>query len=348
MLTLLRILVMVVKAVLTTRADLVIENLALRQQVAVLKEKRPKPSLTAADRLLWVALKQSWPRWADALIIVKPETVVAWHRAGFRLYWRWKSRARGKPGRPPIASEVRDLVRRMAAENPTWGAPRIHGELRMLGFHVAERTVQRYMPKRPAPVGSVERWTAFLRNHAAAIAAMDLFTVPTATFRVLYVFVAIHHASRRVLHVNVTANPHSAWVVQQLREAFPGDDVPRHLIHDRDSVFSALVDGAVTSMGITPKRTSYRSPWQNGLCERWIGSCRCELLDHVVPFGEAHLRHLLLAYVRYYHDDRTHLGLGKETPAGRPVTGRPADDAKVVGFPRVGGVHHRYEWRDAA
>jgi hypothetical protein len=206
-LTLLHILLAVVRAVLTNRAELVIEYLALRQQVAVLKEKRPKPSLSAADRLFWVALKRSWPRWADALIVVKPETVAAWHRAGFRFYWRWKSRGRGKPGRPPIALEVRDLVRRMALENPAWGAPRLHGEPRMLGLDVAERTVQRLIPRRPAPQGSVERWTAFLRNHASAIADMDLFTVPTATFRILYVLVAIHHASRRVLHVNVTTSP---------------------------------------------------------------------------------------------------------------------------------------------
>jgi transposase InsO family protein len=204
----------------------------------------------------------------------------------------------------------------MAVENPTWGAPRIHGELLKLDFEVAERTVQRYMPRRPAPSGSVERWKAFLRNHADGIAAMDFLTVPTATFRVLYVLVVIHHASRRILHVNVTAHPGTQWVVQQLREAFPGDDVPRHMIHDNDSLFGDVVDAAVRSMGIKPKRTSYRSPWQNGLCERWNESCRRELLDHIVPFGEAHLRRLLLEYVRYYHLDRSHLGLAKETGIG--------------------------------
>ena len=289
-----------------------------------------------------------WPGWKDLLVVVKPETVLRWHRAGFRLFWRLKSTLTAKPGRPGLEPEIRDLIRRMALENPTWGAPRIHGELLKLGFDVAERTVPRFMPKRPAPPGSLESWKTFLRNHAPDIAAMDFFAVPTLSFRVLYVFVAIQHGSRRILHVNVTEHPGSQWLVQQLREAFPGDEVPRHLLHDRDCIFSDLVDGAITSMGIEPKRTSFRSPWQNGLCERWIGSCRRELLDHVVPFGEAHLRRLLLEYVRYYHDDRTHLGLGKETPARRPVIPRPSRGANVVSLPRISGVHHRYEWRDAA
>ena len=217
----LRILVVFVRAACASKSDLMIEVVALRQQVAVLKAKRPRPPLADADRRFWVALRDLWPRWRDALMIVKPETVVGWHRAGFRLFWRWKSRPRGRAGRPKTGREIRDLVRRMASENATWGAPRVHGELLKLGFDVAERTVQRYMPRRPASPGSVDRWKAFLRNHADGIAAMDFLTVPTATFRVLYVLVVIHHASRRILHVNVTAHPATLWVVQQLREAFP-------------------------------------------------------------------------------------------------------------------------------
>ena len=217
MMTMIRILLDVLQAVLTTKSDLILENLALRQQVAVLKGKRPRPNLVDGERRFWVALREAWPRWAEALIIVKSETVVGWHRAGFRLFWRWRSRPRGRLGRPPTARELRDLLRRMARENPTWGAPRIHGELLKLGFDVAERTVLRYMPKRPAPTGSLERWKTFLRNHALDIVAMDFFVVPTVSLRVLYVFVAIHHGSRRVLHVNVTRHPSSPWVVQQLR-----------------------------------------------------------------------------------------------------------------------------------
>jgi transposase InsO family protein len=348
MLTLLRILLSTAFSSLQTPRDLAVENLALRQQLAILMRTSPRPRLTAVERSFWVTMSRLWPGWKDALIIVKPETVVRWHRAGFRLFWRMKSTLTARPGRPGLPRETRDLIRRMARENPTWGAPRIHGELLKLGFVVAERTVQRYMPKRPAPSGSVERRKTFLRNHAPDISAMDFFVVPTVSFRVLYVFVAIHHASRRVLHVNVTDHPSPPWVVQQLREAFPGEDVPCFLIHDRDSIFSDRVVGATRNMGIESKRTSYRSPWQNGIAERWIGSCRRELLDHVVPFGEAHLRRLLFQYVRYYHDDRTHLGLGKDTPGGRLATSPPSRSATVVALPRIGGVHHRYEWRDAA
>lgn len=325
-----------------------VEILALRQQLAILKRASPKPRLTNAERSFWVLLSTLWPGWRDFLVIVKPETVVRWHHAGFRLFWRAKSSLFTRPGRPGLTRETIGLIRQMTLENPTWGAPRIHGELLKLGIDVAERTVQRHMPKRPAPPDSIERWKTFLRNHAPDISAMDFFTVPTVSFRVLYVFVAIHHGSRRVLHVNVTAHPNSPWVVQQLREAFPGDDVPRFLIHDRDSIFSESVVGSARAMGIESKKTSFRSPWQNGICERWIGSCRRELLDHVVPFGEAHLRRLLLEYVRYYDEDRTHLGLGKDTPNTRPVIPRPMDQAQVVSIPRVGGLHHRYEWREAA
>ena len=341
------LLVQTVRALFRSRADLALENMALRQQVAVLKQKRSRPPLSGTDRAFWVALRQTWKHWANALIIVQPETVVKWHRKGFKLYWRWKSRPRGA-GRPRADREVRSLIRKMATDNVTWGAPKIHGELLKLGFYVSERTVSRYMPRRPAPPDAIERWKTFLRNHRSEIAACDFFTVPTATFRVLYVFFLIHHDRRQLLHFNVTFHPTAAWVIQQLREAFPWDTNPRYLIFDRDSKFSPAVDGAIRSMGTESVRTAYRSPWQNGVAERWVGSCRREMLDHVVVLGEEHFRRLLGEYVRYYREDRTHLALGKDTPIPRAVTPKPCPDARVVALPRVGGLHHRYEWKQAA
>jgi putative transposase len=243
------------RALLRDRADLALENLALRQQVAVLAERRPRPRLSTTDRLFWVFLRRLWSRWADVLVVVQPDTVVRWHRLGFRLLWRWRSRP-GRPGRPRIDSELRDLIRQMARENPTWGAPRIHGELLMLGFDIAERTVSRYMPRRPAPGDVVERWKVLLRNHQEAIVGMDFFTVPTATFDILYVLVFVHHARRRVVHLAVTKWPTAAWVVQQLRKAFPFDEGPRFLIFDRDAKFSTAVVAAIRSFGIQPSQTA--------------------------------------------------------------------------------------------
>ncbi len=229
-----------------------------------------------------------------------------------------------------------------------WGAPRIHAELTKLGFLVSEMTVSRYLPRRPAEPDQVKRWIAFLRNHKDDIAAMDLFTVPTASLRLLYGFFVIEHGRRHILHFNATVHPTAAWVIQQLREAFPYDTAPRYLIFDRDATFSTAVVDFIKAMGTKPHRTSYRSPWQNGTAERWIGSCRRELLEHVVVLGERHLVRLVRAYISYYHEDRCHLGLNKDTPNVRAVTQRPSPTAKVVALPRVGGLHHRYEWREAA
>ena len=272
-------------------------------------------------------------------MIVSPETVVRWHRSGFALYWRAISNVR-QVGRRRLSKEVRNLIFRMATENPTWGAPRIHGELLMLGFDVSERTISRWMRRAPRDPEPAKRWLAFLRNHREAIAAMDLFTVPTITFRVLYCCFIIGHGRRRILHFNVTPHPNSLWIVQQLREAFPYQSAPRFLIFDRDAKYGLEVPIAVRSMAIRPIRTSFRSPWQNGIAERWIESCRHDLLDHVIAFNERHLKRLLSEYVRYYHEDRTHLGLGKQTPA---VTVRSRNQGTVVSRPRLGGLHHRYD-----
>jgi putative transposase len=330
-----------------SRSDLQIENLALRQQLAILTAKRPRPRMRLADQSFWLGLRRFWPRWKEALVIVQPATVVRWHRQGFRKYWTWKSRRRAT-GRPSTRAEIRALVRRLASENPTWGAPRIHGELLMLGFDVSERTVSRIMPRRPPDPEARQRWRNFLRNHREVLAAMDFFTVPTATFRVLYVFFAIHHARRTVLHVRVTAHPTAGWIIQQLREAFAYDAVPRYLIFDNDKKYGTDVLAVIEHMGIRRKQITPCSPWQNDAAERWVETVRRDLLDHVIVVNERHLRRLLSEFVAYYHDDRTHLGLGKGTPSRRVPVSKPDGDAAIVGHPRIGGLHHRYEWRQAA
>jgi putative transposase len=305
-----------------------------------------RPRIHAADRAFWVVLHRLWTRWADVLVIVKPDTVVRWHRAGFRLYWRWISRRGSRRGRPPVDAEVHGLIRRMAFDNG-WGAPRIQGELLMLGFDVSERTISRYLRGLHRRPEARQSWLTFLHNHREAIAAMDLFVVFTVSFRLLYVLFIIRHGRRQIMHFNVSEHPSATWVVQQLRDAFPFDSAPRHLIFDRDSIFSAEVVATIRAMGIKPTRTAYRSPWQNGAAERWVGACRQELLDHVVVLNEAHLRRLLREYVAYHHEDRTHCGLAKQTPMRRAVQRRRSASAKVIALPRVGGLHHRYEWRGA-
>lgn len=319
--------------------SLLLENLALRQQLVVLKRRHPRPSLGTFERLFWVVARRVWSGWKQSLIIA-PETVVRWHRAGFCLYWKLVSRARRQVGRRPTSKEVRDLIFRMVAENPTWGAPRIHGELLMLGFNVSERTISRWMKRAPKGPDPAQRWLAFLRNHREAIAAMDFFTVPTVTFGVLYCFFVIRHDRRRILHFNVTRHPASWWIVQQLREAFPLESAPRFLIFDRDAKYGMEIPTAVRCLKMDPVRTSFESPWQNGVAERWVESCRRDLLDQVIAMNERHLKRLLSEYVRYYHEDRTHLGLGKGTPNGRS---RALASGRVLSQERVGGLHHRYD-----
>lgn len=293
--------------------------------------------------MFWVMIKRTWSNWKDALVIVTPETVVVWHRAGFRLYWQWRSRHQNALGRKPVSKELRDLIFRMVAENPTWGAPRIHGELIKLGFEISERTVSRWVRRAPKNPEPARRWKAFLQNHREAIAAMDFFTVPTLTFQVLYCFFVIAHDRRRILQCNVTRHPTGLWITQQLREAFPFDHGQRFLIHDRDRKFGETVASTVTDVGLSPVATSLRSPWQNGVAERWVGSCRRDLLDHVIPLNERHLKRLLSEYVRYYHHDRTHLGLEKDTPNPRARTEQKRG-SRILSFQRLGGLHHRYDW----
>jgi len=344
-----RVLISALVSGLRSRRDLVFENLALRQQLATVLQKH-QPRIRPADRVFWILLRRFWSKWADAVIIVKPKTVVAWHRAGFALYWRWLSGSGRGPGRPSVDKQIRDLVRRMATENG-WRATRIHGELLKLGFQVSERTVSRYLCRSDPRPEQRQSWLTFLRNHRELIVAMDFLVVPTATFRLLYVWFAIGHARRQVLHWSVTEFPSAPWVVQQLREAFSFDVAPqllKYLLFDRDPVFSAEVIQTMTSMALSPKRISYRSPWQNGVAERLVGSVRRELLDHVIVLHEEHLRRLLHEYWAYYHEDRTHLGVDKDTPASRTVERRPSAVAAVQARRRVGGLHHRYGWRLAA
>jgi putative transposase len=346
MLRLLRALFPVLGSAFRSRRDLVLENLALRQQLSTLAF-RQRPSIRPADRAFWVTLRWLWSGWKNVLLIVQPETVVRWHRAGFRLYWARLSRRSRPPGRPPLPPEVRDLVCRMAVDNG-WGATRIHGELLHLGIDVSERSISRYLRSLPRRPRSGQSWTTFLKNHRLGIAAMDFFTVPTATFRVLYVLFVIGHRRRDVAWFGVTSSPTAAWVIRQLREAFPFENVPRFLLFDRGGSFSAEVLSTLRSMSVEPVRTGFRCPWQNGVAERFVATVRRELLDHVIVLNDRHLRLLLAEFVAYYQADRTHLALDKDSPAGRPVEPRPRPTASLVGLPRVGGLHRRYTWRCAA
>jgi transposase InsO family protein len=282
---------------------------------------------------VWLA--RAWNNWRTALVIVKPETVLAWHRRGFRLFWTWKSRRR--TGRPTVPSDVRALIRTMSRANQLWGAPRIHGELLKLGIDVCQATVAKYMvrPRRP----SSQTWRTFLANHVGQVIAADFFVVPTATCRLLFVLVILAHERRRVVHVAVTEHPTAAWTAQQLREAFPWDHSPRYLLRDRDHAFHAWANTA-TAMDIQELLTAPRSPWQNAYVERFIGSARRECLDHVLVFNATGLQRLMKLYCAYYERSRTHLSLNKDAPIPRPIA--PAD-GRVVAIPQVGGLHHRYE-----
>ena len=275
-----------------------------------------------------------------ALVIVKPETVIAWHRRGFRLFWTWKSRRR--TGRPTVPRDVRTLIRTMSEANPLWGAPRIHGELLKLGIEVCQATVAKYMVRNGQPPS--QTWRTFLANHAGQAVAADFFVVPTVTCRLLFVLVLLAHERRRVVHVTVTDHPTAAWTAQQLREAFPCNEAPRYLLRDRDHAFNAWANTA-TAMDIHQILTAPRSPWQNPYAERLIGSIRRECPDHVIVLGERHLRGVLAAYIAYYHEWRSHLSLEKDAPV--PRAAQPPACGTVVQVPHVGGVHHHYERRVA-
>jgi putative transposase len=324
-----------------SRAALELKLVALQHQLAVLRRQRPgRPQLSSLDRLLWMLLYRIWPQIIDAMVLVKPATVVAWHRKGFRFYWRWRSR---RSGRPRINPEIRDLIRRMSNANPLWGAPRIHGELLKLGIKISQATVGRWMPWRPKAPSPT--WRSFLRNHLLDIAAIDMFVVATATFQLLYALIVLSLDRRRVVHFEVTPNPRQDWLSRQMTEAFPWETGPRYLLRDRDKSYGPAFRHRVRAMGITEVITARRSPWQNPYAERLIGSIRRECLDHVIIFSERHLRRVLSSYFQYHHDTRTHLSLGKECPRPRPIQFPSAGN--IIAFPEVGGLHHRYERRAA-
>ncbi|MCH7597397.1 MAG: transposase [Planctomycetes bacterium] len=331
-----RIVVTVFGAFVRDRSELVIENLALRQQLAVLQHKSKRPRLRKCDRVFWALLSRIWPNWRSALLLVRPDTVVRWHRQGFKLFWRWKSRF--KVGRPRIDAEIRRLIRRMSRENPTWGVPRIQSELVLLGHTVSEATVRKYRIRKRNP--PPQTWRTFLDNHLTDIVAIDFFTVPSATFRLLFAFVVLRHDRRHVVHFNVTAHPTAAWTAQQIVEAFPEETTPRFLIRDRDGIYGHVFQRRVRNMNIEEVVTAPRSPWQNPYVERLIGSIRRECLNHVIVLNERHLRRILRSYFAYYHESRTHLSLNRNSPVKREV--EPPHLGRVVAIPQVGGLHHRY------
>ncbi|MGB2985105.1 MAG: integrase core domain-containing protein [Phycisphaerae bacterium] len=332
-----RILVLFFRGVLRNRTELAAENLALRQQLAILQQKSKTPRLRKRDRIFWAILSRIWTGWRSALLIVQPDTVVRWHREGFRLFWRWKSRT-GKVGRPKIRAEIRNLIRRMSRENPLWGTPRIQSELALLGHVVAESTIDEYRvhPRKPPS----QTWRAFLDNHFKDIVAVDFFTVPTATFRILFAFVVLRHDRRYIVHFNVTSHPTAEWAAQQIVEAIPFDDAPRFLIRDRDGIYGERFRERVANMGIEEVMIAPRSPWQNPYCERLIGSIRRECLDHVIVINERHLRRILRSYCDYYLNSRPHLSLDRNAPTEREV--EPPSRGRVIAIPQVGGLHHRY------
>src|SRR3982074_3099290 len=335
MVTFLPQLLLAIRSRLPRRARLEAENLILRQQLVVLRRKSPtRVRLWNIDRLLLVWLYRLYPSLLDAIIVVQPETVIRWHRCGFRAYWRWKSRHVG--GRPRIDSELRALIRRMSRENPLWGAPRIHGELLMLGIEVAESTVSRYMVRHRRPPS--QGWKTFLRNHAAGIASLDLFLVPTISFRLLYGFLILRHSRRELLWLGVTAHPSAEWIARQLTEAYGWQQAPRYVVRDRDCVYGDVFLRRLRAMGIRDRPIAPRSPWQNECAERLIGSIRGESLHHVVVFGEQQLRHLLHSYQKYYNEARTHLSLNKDAPIPRAVQ----TVGRTLAVSILGGLHHQY------
>jgi putative transposase len=327
-----------VVALFRSRASLCLEILALRHQVAIYKQAVRRPRLHPTDRLFWVWLSRLWSGWQNVLALVQPRTVIAWQRKRCRAHWRRLSQ-RGTPGRPALAKEVRDLIRQMWQANPTWGSPRIVGELRKLGIEVAKSTVEKYRtrPKKPPS----PTWKTFLKNHVQDLVALDFFVVPTVTFRVLFVLVILAHERRRIVHFNVTEHPTAQWTAQQVVEAFPWDEAPRYLLRDRDRIYGTHFRRRVRHMGIKEVVTAPHSPWQNPYVERLIGSIRRECLDQVIVLHERHLQRLLTDYFAYYHHWRTHLSLAMDCPKSRPI--QPPDRGQVIAVPEAGGLHHHYE-----
>jgi len=318
-----------------SKSRLEAENVALRHQLAVLRRKvRGRLEFTNGDRWFFVQLYRWFPSVLSVIAIIQPETLVRWHRAGFRRYWHWKSRSLA--GRPQIDADLRALIRQMSTDNPLWGAPRIHGELLKLGFAVAQSSVAKYMVKRRGPPS--QGWHTFLHNQAPNIAAMDLFVVPTISFNLLYIFVIVRLGRRELVWINVTINPTAEWLARQITETFPWNEAPRYLIRDRDRAYGCAVTRRLRAMGIRDKPIAPGSPWQNGFAERLIKSIRRECTDHIIAVGERHLRRLLRSYAHYYNESRTHRSLNKDAPIHRLTE----SVGTIVSRPILGGLHNQY------
>jgi putative transposase len=338
----LTIIIALIRASMRPRHDLYLENLALRHQLLVLERQIGKPKFRDQDRLFWVILSRVWTGWKTPLRLVKPQTVIAWHRFLWRKYWQRKSRPRDK-GRPRIPMEVIELIHKISFENPNWGAAHIQGELMMLGYYLSASTVAKYMVRRRGRPN--QNWKTFIRNHLHEIGAIDFLTVPTITFKTLYIFIVLSLDRRRVVHFHVTRHPTADWTALQLIQAFPFDTAPKYLIRDRDGIYGEEVLGTIHNLGMVDKPTSPRSPWQNGFCERMVGTLKRECLNHMIILNERHARRIIGEFLQYYHDDRTHQGLDQETPGGREI--EVPDIGPVKCRPILGGLHHRY-YRKAA
>ena len=336
MLELLRVLLPTLTALFRERRDLVVENLLLRHQLQIALRSRPRPPLKSKDRFFWLVVRRLYPAWKQHLVLIRPETILRWHRRGWRLYWRW--RCGTHLGRPRLSLEIRELIATIASQNPLWGTERIRGELLKLGIIVSARSIRRYRRRHHSSPPS-QSWRTFLANHAEAIWAAALFVVQTLTFQTLYFLFFISHGRRQLVHFEVTTHPTAAWVWRQLIEATPWNCKPRYLIHDHDRVWGADFRGRTSGLGLKSQRTPIQAPRANAIAERWVRTTRRECLDHVIPISERHLRAVLSEFVDYYNRDRTHRSLGLQPPTPRP----PSRQGAVTVRPVLGGLHHVYE-----
>ena len=327
-----------------SKSRLAAENLCLRQQLLVLKRRQARPRIRDADRRFWVLACRWFSNWRDHLIIVKPDTVIRWHRIGWKAHWRRRSRHPGKAGRKPADHETRRLIRRMAQENPLWGQRRIQAELARLGIRVCARTVAKYMRCRYGGTSS-PGWRQFLAQHGVEIWACDLLSIQTLCFPTLFDFFVIHHGTRQIVHARVTAHPNVHWLAQQMVEACgPDTTAPRFLIHDRDRCFGAEFDRRVASLRVRQVRTPVKAPTANAIAERWVRSIRNDCLDHRLIFGRRHLQRTVHDYASYYNRWRPHRSLGQRTSCRAPWEPRPAPGNPLTGKPILGGLHHVYHW----
>jgi transposase InsO family protein len=338
---LLQIIAAILRGFFADRQALIAENILLRQQLIILKRSSKKPTLKKRERLLFMLIAKTCQHWKDALLIVKPDTIIKWHRKGFRLYWTWKSSQR--IGRKAIPVEIKDLIQKMSNENLTWGAPRIRAELKLLGHTIALSTVAKYMRRKEKPPS--QTWRTFLKNHANQIVGIDFFTVITINFKMLHCFVALCHGNRKILHFNVTEHPGQKWVNLQVKQAFPYDTAPKYLVHDRARVFGDRFKAFLETLGITDIKNGFQAPKQNAYVERVIGTFRRECLDHIIILNEKHLRKVLREFIGYYNDSRTHQSLNDNSPNPREI--EPPEKGEVHSIPFLGGLHHRY-YRQAA